>query len=254
MKLVVVGAGDLGGTVAARWVSGGGRAVGITRSEARHDQLRAAGIVPSIQPPATHIERGDLVLLSVSGSEGQREVAELLRGLPAGRGVMTSTTGFHGSDPGARTPNSPPGTSARAQAAARAEATFTRALRQAVIVRLGGLHRPGSGPIAPLLRRGSPAEGPPDRPLALIHRDDAATALLAALTHPSPDPIYVAVVQPLPTREAFYRYACDRHGLADPTFTEPVGGRWTFDTTSTARDLLPNPAHPDWREATAADG
>ncbi|TVQ91081.1 MAG: hypothetical protein EA397_11335 [Deltaproteobacteria bacterium] len=252
-RLIVFGAGALGGEIARRWVADGGEAIGVTRTEARHEALAEAGVQPALaeQPPAHTPD--DVILFAVSGSEGQHEAALRLDGPRPQRVVMASTTGYFAELSGEVGPQTAAGPSRRAQRAARAEGAVRGLADCVVIVRLGGLYRLGRGPVQALLRRGSPPPGPPDRPLALLHYADAATALLGALRHPEPDPVYLALTPPLPTREAFYRLACARHGLPAPRFTEPTEGTpLSYDIRSLRRDLLPTPAYPDWREAIRA--
>jgi hypothetical protein len=250
-RLVVVGAGDVGGEVARRWVEAGGLAVGVTATTDRHQALVGVGVEPTVEDPRRVIRPGDAVLLSTPGSRTQAAVATELVGLPVARAVMTGTTGIHGVVRGIVREDTPPGTGERARAAAAAEEAFRQWAPGGVVLRLGGLYRRGRGPLQPLLRRGAPLPGPPDRPLPLIHRDDAVTAILNALGLPEPARIYLAVTPPVPRRDVFYREACARHGLPDPTFAPEGGGpAVTFDVALLRRDLLPAPAHPDWREAT----
>jgi nucleoside-diphosphate-sugar epimerase len=101
-----------------------------------------------------------------------------------------------------------------------------------------------------LRRRGVAPEGAPNRTLALIHYDDAATATLAALRHPAPQATYVGVVPPCPTRLEFYMRACEVANLPEPGFTSPLPHPPAeYDVTRLTRDLLPEPEHPDWRDA-----
>lgn len=251
-RLVVIGAGTLGGAVATRWVERGGEAVGLTRTEHRHAALREAGITPSTAHPAAVIEPDDRVLLSVSGSAGQADAARRLAGLAHGRAVFVGSTGIYGGRTGVIDATTPPGTTDRTRAAAAAEQAFRETSPGGVVIRLGGLYRTGRGPLHALLRRRAPPPGPPDRSLALIHYGDAATAIIAALAHARPRATYLGVVPPVPTREAFYTLACATHGLAAPRFTAPSGATRAWDPGPFLRDLLPTPAHPDWREATRA--
>lgn len=249
-RLVVVGAGDVGGQVARRWVAAGGAALGITATPRRHRELRGWGVEPSTADPGEVIRPEDRVLLSISGSGSQGEMARHLEGIGCRRAVMTGTTGILGSPRGRVDESTPTGEGEGPARAAEAEEAFRRWVPGGVVLRLGGLYREGRGPLQPLLQRGAPRPGPPDRTLALIHRDDAVTAALAALGHPHPAPVYLAVTPPLPTREEFYRAACALHGLPEPAFGEPVGAPLAvWDVGLLRRDLLPVPAHPDWREA-----
>lgn len=245
MRLIVVGAGDLGGEVATRWVAEGGKACGVTRTEDRHDSLRAAGVSPTTRDPRQLILRSDAVLFAVSGSANQADVVRRLLGMHTRRAVFVSSTGVYGSQDGLLGAGHPPGRSSRARTAADAEAAFRRFAPDGVIVRLGGLYRAGRGPQSALARRGHAPDGPDAQRLPLIHRDDAATALLAALRHPDPEPVYTGVVRPAPTRGDFYRLACEALGLPSPTF-EGDGVERDWDTEALHRDLLPEPRWPDW--------
>jgi nucleoside-diphosphate-sugar epimerase len=255
-RLVVIGAGDLGGAVAARWVASGGTALGITASPDKHEALRAAGVqavTADERDPALALEPEDHVVLSIGGSTGQRDMARHLGGgAPrVRRAVFTGTTGVYGSRTGTLGPETPPGEEERAQTAAQAEAAFLEWAPTGVVIRFGGLYRAGRGPVGFYLRRGSLPPGPEHRPIPLVHRDDAATAILAALEHPEPDRIYVGAVPPLPTRGDFYREAARLHDRPAPSFDPDVttGVPRAFDAARFLRDLLPEPAHPDWRDA-----
>ena len=119
-----------------------------------------------------------------------------------------------------------------------------------VVLRMGGLYRNGRGPLASYQRRGTAPDGPPDKTLALIHYDDAATATFAALSHASPAPSYLCVVPPCPTRADFYQAAAVVNELELPFFTTPLGRPPAeYDTTRTRNDLLPEPAYPKWQAA-----
>ena len=243
MRLIVLGAGALGGRVARRWP---GEVVAVTRTPRRHEALRADGILPTLEIPDL---TGAHVLVATNGSANQREVCARLTGVPA-RAVLTSSSAFHRGQRGVVRPSDPQGTGPRAEAAAAAEEAFLAwAGDSGVRLRFGGLYAEGRGPTSVLLRRGHAPEGPPDRPLSLIHYDDAATACLSALTHPESDPVYLVTMPPLPTRQQFYEAACAAHGLPAPTFSAPEGVRLSYDTSAAQRDLLPQPAFPDWRAA-----
>ncbi|MFT7517989.1 MAG: hypothetical protein ACI9MC_000113 [Kiritimatiellia bacterium] len=251
-RLVVIGAGDVGGRVAAAWVELGGVAVGITSSDARHDALRRVGVEPSLVRPSLVVGPGDLVLLATPGSASQLAMAEGLRGVTCERLLITSTTGYHGLVDGAVLADDPPGDGDRADLAMRAERAARAVIESVVVLRLGGLYRVGRGPLAALLRRGSAPHGPADRPLPLVHVHDAVTAIVGALNHPAPRPTYLVVTPPVPTRAAFYSLACARHGLLAPTgwptlSLEPA----SYDARGLS-EILPEPVHSDWREATEA--
>lgn len=254
-RLVVWGAGELGGQVAAAWVRLGGVAVGVTLTSQRHAALRAAGVEPQLGSAVEILRPGDALLLSLPGYANQEMALELLAATPPpARAVLVSSTAYYGPAYGRVDENTPGGDEARAGRVAAVERAFQSWSGSAgVIMRLGGLYRPGRGPLAALARRGQPPLKPPDKTLALIHYDDAAAATVAALQHPAPDRVYLAVTPPCPTRREFYWQACRRLGLPAPRFDEPTGRPPAqYDVTRLRRDLLAQPTHPDWREALEA--
>lgn len=252
IRLVVWGAGELGGRVGAAWARGGETVLGLTRSTRRHDDLRRRGMTPLVDSAPGLLAPDDALLLALPGSANQHAaVGALANTPPPARAVLISSTGYYGSAHGRIDADTPHGDEAHAAVVAAAELAF-RAWAGAggVVLRLGGLYRRGRGPFAALLRRGTAPLGPPDKTLALVHYDDAATATLAALQHPSPEATYVVVVPPCPTRREFYLHACGVAGLPEPTFEAPLGlPPADYDVIRLRRDLLPTPTHPDWRDA-----
>ncbi|MCB9545746.1 MAG: hypothetical protein H6706_07760 [Myxococcales bacterium] len=249
-RVVVWGAGELGGRV-ARAVAAEGRAVvGATATTGRHAELRAAGVTPHLGPPA--LQADDRLLLALPGSERQIMAISALVGQPVpARAVLISSTGYYGTPSGAVHEDTAPGDDPHAALVASAEQAFRAwAGDRGVILRTGGLYRPGRGPLQALIRRGAPPAGPPDRSLALVHYDDAAAAAHAALDHPDPHPVYLSVTPPCPTREAFYTAACVLLDLPLPRFERPLRRPLAqYDVGRLRADLLPTPAHPRWQGA-----
>lgn len=252
MQLVVWGAGELGGRVAAAWVERGHVAVGLTQSTERHDELRRCGVEPRLGSAPGLFGPEDVLLLALPGNANQKAAVEALvqTPLPA-RAVFISSTGYYGTPQGIVNEDTPQGDTAHAIDVAAAETAFRNwAGKQGVILRLGGLYRQGRGPLSALQRRGTVPPGAPNRTLALIHYTDAATVTLSALAHAAPEPLYVCVVPPCPTRQEFYLGACRALGLTEPTFDAPLEHPPAeYDVARMQRDLLPSPVHPDWHDA-----
>jgi nucleoside-diphosphate-sugar epimerase len=252
MRLVVWGAGELGGRVGAMWARTGQPVLGVTQSTRRHAALCGYGIDPHVGGVAEVLTPADALLLALPGHMAQQAaVASLSATAPPARVVLISSTGYYGTPQGRVDETSPPGNTARAAAIAAAELTCRAwAGAHGVVLRLGGLYCRGRGPLAALLRRGAVLPGPPDTTLSLIHYHDAATATLAALQLPAPEPTYLGVVPPCPSRRDFYLCACHQAKLSAPEFDPPLGlPPVVHDTTLLRRDLLPTPAHPDWHDA-----
>lgn len=255
-RLVVVGAGELGGRVAALAAARGDEVLAVTRTRGRHATLAAAGARPLLVHELPRLEARDRLLLAVPGASGQLEALRSLEGAeclaPRGRAVLVSSTGVHGDPRGRVDEDTPRGTEERARSLGEVEEHFRDRLGPAaVVLRPGGLFRPGRGPFAAWARRGQVPADRPDRRLPLVHYDDLAGACLAALDHPAPHPFYL-VVTSAPPRAEFQRAARERLGL--PALQDPPDATppWPdYDTTRMERDLLPAPAWPDWRAALA---
>lgn len=254
-RLIVWGAGELGGRVARLWRQAGGPVSAVTHSDRRHADLQAAGISPRCGDPLDLLQADDALLLSLPGHDAQRAAVEQLierRLTPPCRTVFLSTVGYYGPEAhGSINEETPPGRDERSASIAEAEAVFLAwAGEQGVILRLGGLYAQHRGPMSALARRKTLKRRPPDKTLALIHYDDAASAITAALRRPAPERVYLAVTEPSPTRQEFYRRACRRLNLPDPEFEPPIGRPPArYDLTRCRRDLLPEPAYPDWQAA-----
>jgi nucleoside-diphosphate-sugar epimerase len=226
--------------------------LGITQSTTRHDALRQHGIEPGTGSAADRLTPEDALLLALPGNAKQKAAAEALAHTPVpARAVFISSTGYYGTPQGRVNETTPRGKTAHAIAVEAAELAFRDwAGERGIVLRLGGLYRRGRGPMSALLRRGATPPGPPNRTLSLIHYADAASATLAALQHAAPEPTYIGVVMPCPTRHDFYLSACQLAGLPEPSFDAPLAhAPADYDVTRMRRDLLPQPAHPDWRDA-----
>ncbi len=252
-RLVVWGAGELGGRVGQLWTAAGGKVLGFTKTKNRHAQLSKLGIEPKQGNPVDMLQKDDSLLLAIPGHTNQHEVIKLLveqNIAPPARAVLISLTGYYGNAHGVITESTPPGTDSRADSIAKTEDEFFAwAGDSGVVLRLGGLYSQDRGPFTALVRRGKVTRlAPPNKTMALMHYDDAATATFAALTHPAPKSVYLGVTAPCPTRLEFYTMACAKLGLPQPHFATPLEQPPSeFDVTQLRLDLLPTPAYPDWR-------
>jgi nucleoside-diphosphate-sugar epimerase len=254
-KLVIWGAGELGGRVARLWRQNEGPAVGFTQSLRRHATLQKLGVEPRLGSPIEYLAHHDVLLLALPGHKTQLKAIETLienHIPPPTRAVLSSTTGYYGpSIQGVVNEDTPRGDGIRPASIAATEQAFESwAGDSGVILRFGGLYSRNRGPVPALARRGALLLRPPDKSMALIHYDDAALATYAALQRPVPENLYLGVTPPCPTRQEFYELACRLLGLLKPNFGPPLGcAPASYDVTRLRRDLLPKPAYPDWHAA-----
>lgn len=210
--LLILGAGTLGSIAARLWMDDsddGGHprsVVAETRSEARHDALRAGGAEPrtreqadaadaaaagiscgssntpaSAPPPPAVTFSNVLFCMPPSSSddyagEARRAVA-CWRGPSAGRLVFTSTAGAYAEEEGGVVTEGSPTTPGGGRLGA-AEAVIAAA--GGTVVRLAGLYALGRGAHQFWLRRGT-VGGNPDGLVNMLHYEDAAAAAVAAL-------------------------------------------------------------------------
>ena len=250
MRLLIWGAGELGSLVARQWMEG--PVIGYTGSTRRHQQLRQLGVEPRTGSVVGALRPEDALLVSLPGTETKAEAVAALVAQPRPRrALLISTSGYYGTPQGRVDEETAPGPGPGAQAIAAVERRFREWAGEAgIIIRPGGLYRPGRGPMAALARRGTVSAKPPNKTLALIHYEDAATAVATALKRPDVAPVYLAVTPPSPSRREFFEAAAARLGLAPPPFAEPLPGPPAdYDAARLRRDLLPRPAYPDWRAA-----
>lgn len=249
-RLIIWGAGELGSLVAERYH--GGPVLGLTRTAGRHEYLRSIGVEPAVGSAAPLLQQRDKLLISLPGDENKMDAVAELKGVARPRrAVLISSTGYYAPAQGTVNELTPSGTSGRAQRIASLERGFMEwAGAGGVVIRLGGLYRPGRGPMAALARRGTASVKPPNKALPLIHYVDAAEAVAAALQRSTVAPVYLAVTPPCPTRRQFYEAACRRLGLDVPDFSAPLPeGPARYEVRQLRNDLLPQPAFSDWRSA-----
>lgn len=243
---LIVGCGYLGSRVGARLKERGGRVIGTVRTAARAAMIRKMGIEPLIADvldPATidPFPAVDRVFYSV-GFDRNAGVAfrtVYVDGLGAalgrladraGRLVYASSTGVYGQDDGGwvdeDSPTDPTHESGRVvlDAETMLKEAAARLGLPVVIVRFSGLYGPGRIPRRVALERGEPIVGDPERPLNLVHVDDAAEATIAALDRGEPGRTYlVSDDRPIARRE-YYATVAKLLGAPAPRFVQPEPG------------------------------
>lgn len=208
-RLVVLGAGYVGGEVARRGAALGLRVGALTRNAERARELEASGVEAVVAELASgewhaRVGAADFVVNCVSAGgggvegyrrsyvEGMRSVVAWLRGKGGGANgfVYTSSTSVYPQsggvvvreeEPGARSQESGgEGRDERARLLIEAERVALGG--GACVLRLAGIYGPGRHALLDQVRAGAPVlPGRADSRLNLIHRDDAAGAVWAAL-------------------------------------------------------------------------
>lgn len=248
LKIAVLGCGYVGAEFARQARAAGHDVLGVVRSEASRDKLRAEGLAAeafdlqtgdwSVLPA-----RFDAVVYAASTGGGGPEAYALAydvgvkralawaHAVGAGSFIFTSSTGVYRQDDGGVVDEaSPVGGAPTADAILGGErAVLASGFGKARVLRFGGLYGPGRHHLVDQLRRGDNViGGRVDHFINYLHRDDAASAILASIVGgPVGARVYnVGDGNPV-TKEALARWIAQRLGGAEPIFdaSAPAGPR-----------------------------
>jgi nucleoside-diphosphate-sugar epimerase len=205
---LIVGCGYLGRRVARRLLDRGNRVLGTTRSPATAADLAHAGVEPLLldvldETAASTLPAADRAVLCVGhdrraaadrravGVDGLRRVLDHLAARGLRRVVYTGSVSIYGQAAGdwvdETSPTEPDGEPGRVQV--EAEAALRSAFPPLIVLRVGGLYGRGRVLHRDAILRGQPLRGDPHRWLNLIHVEDAARAVVAALDATDPPPV-----------------------------------------------------------------
>jgi len=248
LRIAVLGCGYVGAEFARQARAAGHDVLGVVRSIDSRDRLRAEGLAAeafdlfagdwSALPAAF-----DVVVYAASTGGGGPEAYALAYDVGVKRAlawaaavgaqtfVFTSSTGVYRQDDGRIVDEeSVVGGAPTADAILGGErAVLNSGFAKARVLRFGGLYGPGRHHLVDQLRRGEHViGGRVDHYINYLHRDDAASALLAALVA-GPDGARVYNVGdgcPV-TKEALARWIAKRLGQPEPVFdpSAPAGPR-----------------------------
>lgn len=248
MKIAVLGCGYVGSEFARQARAAGHEILGVVRSEASRDKLRAEGLAAE----AFDLHAGDWAMLpgrfdavvyaastggggpeayALAYDVGVRRALAWARDVGAQAFVFTSSTGVYRQDDGSLVDEeSVVGGAPTADAILGGErAVLASGFAKARVLRFGGLYGPGRHHMVDQLRRGENViGGRVDHYINYLHRDDAASSVLAALLG-GPDGARVYNVGdgcPV-TKEALARWIAERLGRPAPVFdpSAPAGPR-----------------------------
>ncbi len=239
---LLLGCGYLGRRIAARWRAAGHHVFATTRGRA--EELRALGVEPVLcdvmdRPSlralpvveevayAVGFDRGAGRSLREAYVEGLRNVLEVVTGWLAPRFVYVGSTGVYGQTSGEEVDES--AATEPEEEAGRVALDAERLLRErlpgALVLRFAGIYGPGRLIRAQALRAGEPIAGDEEKWLNLIHVEDGAEAVLAALERGREGATYnVSDGRPVRRRD-FYGKLAELLGAAPPRFMAAEGDR-----------------------------
>lgn len=248
LKIAVLGCGYVGAEFARQAHAAGHEVLGVVRSEASRDKLRAEGLVAE----AFDLQTGDWAFLpgrfdavvyaastggggpeayALAYDVGVKRALAWARAVGAHSFVFTSSTGVYRQDDGGVVDEtSPVGGAPTADAILGGErAVLDSGFAKARVLRFGGLYGPGRHHLVDQLRRGDNViGGRVDHFINYLHRDDAASSILASIVGgPVGARVYnVGDGKPV-TKEALARWIAQRLGAGEPIFdpSAPAGPR-----------------------------
>lgn len=246
MRVLIAGCGYVGLSLGAELVRAGHEVSGLRRSPSARTELEAAGLQPLFADLTQPADLAALPLpfdwvvncVSAGGGgveeyrrvywEGTRNLVEWLARTPLRRFVYTSSTGVYGQNDGSdvdeSAPTEPP--TETGQVLVETERVLLAAARArgfpAVVLRVAGIYGPGRGShLKQFLRGEARLEGGGRRWLNLIHRDDVAGAVIAALERGVPGETYNVVDdEPVPQRALYAWLAAQLRRPPPPSVPE----------------------------------
>jgi len=248
LKIAVLGCGYVGAEFARQARADGHDVLGVVRSESSRDKLRTEGIAAE----AFDLQSGDwsalparfdAVVYAASTGGGGPEAYALAYDVGVKRAlawahavgarsfVFTSSTGVYRQDDGGVVDESSPvGGAPTADAILCGErAVLASGFAKARVLRFGGLYGPARHHLVDQLRRGDNViGGRVDHFINYLHRDDAASSILAAIVGgPVGAHVYnVSDGNPV-TKKALANWIATRLGAEPPVFdsSAPAGPR-----------------------------
>lgn len=240
MRVLIVGCGYVGLPLGAELVRMGHEVYGLRRSRGAEGELNAAGLKPlfaDVSDPAslTVLPREfDWVVNSVASTrggpedyrkvylEGTRNLIQWLSGSPLLKFVYTSSSGVYAQNDGSLVDETSPTLPETETGRVLVETEgLLRAAAQvgfpAIILRLAGIYGPGRGYYFKQFVAGEPIPpGAEGRILNMVHQEDVAGAIIAALERGRAGEVYNVVDDEPTTLLQFYQWMSQELGRPMP--------------------------------------
>lgn len=248
MRVLIVGPGYVGLALGRELVQRGHEVFGLRRHGDATGELKAAGM-QTIVGDITRIEtlldlpsQFDWVANCVSSSfggaddyrrvylQGARNLLTRLEQTPPAKFVYTSSSGVYGQNDGSLVDETAPTEPAAetSRVLVETERVLLAAARErnfpAVVLRVAGIYGPGrSWWLSQFLAGEARMEGEGGRTMNMIHRDDVAGCIIAALEHGTPGEVYNATDnEPVTQREFLAWLAAQLNRPLPPSVPESV--------------------------------
>ena len=262
MRVLIVGCGYVGLCLGRELAGQGHEVYGLRRSPAGEAELLPAGIKPlygDVSQPADLARLPgafDWVVNTVAAGqggvddyrrtylEGTAHLIAWLQTQPPQKFIYTSSTGVYGQDDGSGVDEQ----SATAPASDTSQVLVQTELRlleaaqsgrfPAVILRVAGIYGPNRGYwLRQFLQPNARLRRPGDRFMNMIHRDDLAAILVAALQQGRPGEIYNAVDDEPVRQLVFFQWLAAALNRPLPPFAPPTD-RPEFNRAATNKKVL----------------
>ena len=244
MRVLIAGCGYVGLALGARLVASGHTVAGIRRPGSSPEPLRDAGIealaadLGSLETLRSLPARWDWVVHCAAPRTsdpdayrstylaGARNLLEWLRPQPPRAFVFTSSTGVYAQDDGSAVDEDAPAepVTATSRVLRETEELLLAAARAgfpALILRVAGIYGPGRNRLDALRRGEVRLSGTGERWVNLAHRDDVATAIIAALERGQRGRTYNVCDGARVTEREYYGWLTERLGVALPPAATP---------------------------------
>ena len=248
VRVLIIGCGYVGVTLGAELVRQGHEVFGMRRGDPGIEELEANGIIPLLADVTDqaslkkHPSSFDWVVNAISSSkggpeeyravylEGTKHILDWLEGIQ--KYILISSTSVYAQTDGSVVTEQSPaeGASPTSRVLVETESLLLGKARDehfpAIILRPSGIYGPGRGVLFHQFVRGEAAlTGSGERLLNMIHRDDLAGAIIAALEQGRAGEIYNATDNEPVSQLEFFRWLSQQLGKRMPESRSDAEGR-----------------------------